>query len=181
MTARSPFAKPVHVPAGSAGLITICTTASTASIQFFKPPGRKQNEQRKVPGTTQPRQRQQHDSARFPSSRFRSTVPLRHRPMHILLALATRPFVDVLRAYADPSRPVSYAPICSTGPTPNASCTPVAVPRIGGIPIVLSYVAALGLLFAFHPGGGRLYIQHQQLLHALLPAACAIFFVGSAR
>ena len=53
-----------------------------------------------------------------------------------------------------------------------------AVPRMGGIPIVLSYVAALGLLFALHPGRGKLYIQHQQLLHALLPAACVIFLVG---
>jgi UDP-GlcNAc:undecaprenyl-phosphate/decaprenyl-phosphate GlcNAc-1-phosphate transferase len=53
-----------------------------------------------------------------------------------------------------------------------------AVPRMGGIPIVLSYAAAMGLLFAFHPFRGRLYIQHQQLIHAVLPSACVIFFVG---
>jgi UDP-GlcNAc:undecaprenyl-phosphate GlcNAc-1-phosphate transferase len=53
-----------------------------------------------------------------------------------------------------------------------------AVPRIGGVPIALAYGAALILLFSFNPGGGKIYIQHDQLFHALLPAAALIFATG---
>lgn len=55
-----------------------------------------------------------------------------------------------------------------------------AVPRIGGIPIVISYAGALGLVFLFAPPGARIYIQHATLLRALLPAASLIFFLGLA-
>ena len=53
-----------------------------------------------------------------------------------------------------------------------------AVPRVGGIAIVFSYVCALLLLFVFNPGGSRIYVQHGHLLYALLPTAGLIFFVG---
>ncbi len=53
-----------------------------------------------------------------------------------------------------------------------------AVPRIGGIPIVFSYAASLGLVFFFHPGGNKLYVQHDGLLYALLPGAAIIFCTG---
>ena len=54
----------------------------------------------------------------------------------------------------------------------------VAVPRMGGVPIVVSYAAALLLAVFFNPVGGRMYIQHQQLFTALLPAAAIIFVTG---
>ncbi len=53
-----------------------------------------------------------------------------------------------------------------------------AVPRVGGIPIALSYMGALGLVLWFNPGGARLYVQHHVLFHALLPAAAIIFTTG---
>ena len=52
------------------------------------------------------------------------------------------------------------------------------VPRIGGLPIVMSYAAALGLMLIFHPGHERLYIQHKHLFTQLLPAAGIIFLTG---
>ena len=52
------------------------------------------------------------------------------------------------------------------------------IPRIGGIPIVLSYVGALGLMLLIAPHGARISIQHTQLLRSLLPAAALIFLVG---
>ena len=53
-----------------------------------------------------------------------------------------------------------------------------AVPRVGGVPIALSYTGALIITFLFNPGGGKLYIQHEHLFHALLPAAAIIFVTG---
>lgn len=52
------------------------------------------------------------------------------------------------------------------------------IPRIGGIPIALSYAAALGLMLIFAPEGARIRIQHEQLVWALLPATALIFLVG---
>ena len=53
-----------------------------------------------------------------------------------------------------------------------------AVPRVGGIPIALSYMGALGLVLWLNPGGARVYVQHHALFHALLPAAGIIFITG---
>ena len=53
-----------------------------------------------------------------------------------------------------------------------------AVPRMGGIPIVLSYAGALGLVYLFAPDGSRIYIQHGALLRSLLPAAGLVFLTG---
>lgn len=53
-----------------------------------------------------------------------------------------------------------------------------AVPRMGGIPIVLSYAGALGLVYLFAPNGSRIYIQHGTLLSSLLPAAGLVFLTG---
>jgi UDP-GlcNAc:undecaprenyl-phosphate GlcNAc-1-phosphate transferase len=52
------------------------------------------------------------------------------------------------------------------------------IPRIGGIPIVLSYAGALGLMFVLAPQHARITIQHQTLLLSLLPATTIIFVVG---
>lgn len=52
------------------------------------------------------------------------------------------------------------------------------IPRIGGIPIALSYAAALGLMLIFAPAGARIRIQHEQLVWALLPATGLMFLVG---
>lgn len=52
------------------------------------------------------------------------------------------------------------------------------IPRIGGIPIALSYAAALGLMLIFAPPGARIRIQHEHLVWALLPATLLIFVVG---
>ena len=53
-----------------------------------------------------------------------------------------------------------------------------AVPRIGGIPIVLSYAGALLLVLCFAPQGASLWIRHRDLLWSLLPAAGIIFLTG---
>jgi UDP-GlcNAc:undecaprenyl-phosphate GlcNAc-1-phosphate transferase len=53
-----------------------------------------------------------------------------------------------------------------------------AVPRMGGVPIALSYGGALLLLIVFGPADTGLNIHHVHLLHTLLPAAAIIFFTG---
>jgi UDP-GlcNAc:undecaprenyl-phosphate GlcNAc-1-phosphate transferase len=54
------------------------------------------------------------------------------------------------------------------------------VPRLGGVPIVLSYVGALGLMLLLGSGTDGIYIQHKQLLWSLLPAAGLVFATGLA-
>ncbi len=51
-----------------------------------------------------------------------------------------------------------------------------AVPRVGGLPIVLSCALAFGFLYWLHDG--RVYIQHDQVLKGVLPAAGVMFLVG---
>ena len=53
-----------------------------------------------------------------------------------------------------------------------------AVPRIGGIPIVVSCAGSFALLYWLFGNRGRIYIQHGQILHAVLPASTVIFAVG---
>lgn len=52
------------------------------------------------------------------------------------------------------------------------------IPRIGGIPIVLSYGGAIALMIAFAPHGARISVQHSKLIWSLLPAAGIIFLTG---
>ncbi len=52
------------------------------------------------------------------------------------------------------------------------------IPRIGGIAIVLSYVAALGTMLFFAPHGASIAVQHKELLWSLFPAAGFIFLIG---
>ncbi len=52
----------------------------------------------------------------------------------------------------------------------------LAVPRIGGLPIVLACALSFAFLYWFH--GGRIYVQHDQVLKAVLPAAGVMFLVG---
>ena len=52
------------------------------------------------------------------------------------------------------------------------------IPRVGGVAIVLSYTAALAVPFIVNPSGGKLYIQHHQLLWSLLPATAVVFLTG---
>ena len=52
------------------------------------------------------------------------------------------------------------------------------IPRIGGIPIVLSYAIALGIMLLCAPSWARLSVQHRALIVELLPAASVIFFTG---
>ncbi len=52
------------------------------------------------------------------------------------------------------------------------------IPRIGGIPIVLSYAGALGLLLIFAPRNAAISIQHLTLFLSLLPATGIIFITG---
>lgn len=51
-----------------------------------------------------------------------------------------------------------------------------AVPRIGGLPIVISCASAFAFLYWFH--SGRVYIQHGEVLQGVLPAAGVMFLVG---
>ena len=50
------------------------------------------------------------------------------------------------------------------------------VPRIGGLPIVLACVLSLAFVYWVH--GGRVYIQHNEVLKAVLPAAGLMFLIG---
>ena len=52
------------------------------------------------------------------------------------------------------------------------------IPRIGGIPITISYAAALGIMLFFAPHGAKIWIQHAHLLKSLLPAAALVFLTG---
>jgi UDP-GlcNAc:undecaprenyl-phosphate/decaprenyl-phosphate GlcNAc-1-phosphate transferase len=52
------------------------------------------------------------------------------------------------------------------------------IPRIGGIPIALSYAIALGLMVAFAPQGARISVQHSTLFWSLLPASALVFLTG---
>ncbi len=53
-----------------------------------------------------------------------------------------------------------------------------AVPRIGGIPIALSYGGALLFVLFLNPLKGKLYIQHEHLFHVVIPAAALVFAIG---
>ena len=55
-----------------------------------------------------------------------------------------------------------------------------AVPRSGGIGIVLSYFAAFALMYVFLPAGSVVYINHKSLLRGVLPATALMFLVGLA-
>ncbi len=52
------------------------------------------------------------------------------------------------------------------------------IPRVGGIPIAVAYVAAVGIMACVAPQKGGIVIQHKDLLWALFPAASFIFVVG---
>lgn len=52
------------------------------------------------------------------------------------------------------------------------------IPRIGGIPIVLSYAGALAIMVLFAPHTARLSVQHTTLILELLPATAVIFITG---
>ena len=51
-------------------------------------------------------------------------------------------------------------------------------PRMGGIPIVLSYVGGLGIMLLLAPTAATISVQHKQLLWSLFPAAGLIFVTG---
>jgi UDP-GlcNAc:undecaprenyl-phosphate GlcNAc-1-phosphate transferase len=52
------------------------------------------------------------------------------------------------------------------------------IPRIGGLPIALSYSGALGLILIAAPHHAKIVIQHETLLISLIPAAAIVFFTG---
>ncbi len=52
------------------------------------------------------------------------------------------------------------------------------IPRIGGIPIAVSYVGALALMLVFAPAHAKIAVQHRDLLYSLLPAAGLVFLTG---
>jgi UDP-GlcNAc:undecaprenyl-phosphate/decaprenyl-phosphate GlcNAc-1-phosphate transferase len=52
------------------------------------------------------------------------------------------------------------------------------IPRIGGIPIVLSYIGGLGLLLFLAPTSATISVQHRELLWSLLPATGLVFLTG---
>lgn len=52
------------------------------------------------------------------------------------------------------------------------------IPRVGGIAIVFSYAAALGIMLLLAPRGAAINIQHGKLFLSLLPAAGLVFLVG---
>lgn len=52
------------------------------------------------------------------------------------------------------------------------------IPRVGGIPIAISYAVSLGLVLRFAPQSASLVIQHRDLLWSLFPAVGMIFLIG---
>jgi UDP-GlcNAc:undecaprenyl-phosphate GlcNAc-1-phosphate transferase len=54
----------------------------------------------------------------------------------------------------------------------------IPVPRVGGIPIAVSYVAAFLFLLLFAHHDGQIVSSHMDLVWKLLPAAGAVFLVG---
>ena len=52
------------------------------------------------------------------------------------------------------------------------------IPRIGGIPIVLSYGLALLIMVSLAPHSARISVRHSTLILELLPAAAVIFITG---
>lgn len=52
------------------------------------------------------------------------------------------------------------------------------IPRIGGLPIMLSYAGAICLILIVAPHGATISIQHSRLAWSLLPATAVIFFTG---
>lgn len=52
------------------------------------------------------------------------------------------------------------------------------IPRIGGIPIAISYALSLGLVLTFAPKGAPLVVQHRDLLWSLFPAVGMVFLIG---
>ncbi len=53
-----------------------------------------------------------------------------------------------------------------------------AVPRVGGVPIVAACAGSFVLLKLVFGTRGQLHIQHGEILHAIVPAAAIVFFVG---
>lgn len=52
------------------------------------------------------------------------------------------------------------------------------IPRIGGIPIAISYTAALLLMIWLAPKGATVVVQHRDLMWSLFPAVGMIFLTG---
>lgn len=52
------------------------------------------------------------------------------------------------------------------------------IPRIGGIPIALSYALALLLMTVFAPKGATVVVQHREMMWSLFPAVGIIFLTG---
>lgn len=55
---------------------------------------------------------------------------------------------------------------------------PNPVPRIGGIPIALSYALSLVIVLNFAPQSASLVVQHRDLLWSLFPAVGMVFLIG---
>ncbi|HEY0786842.1 MAG TPA: MraY family glycosyltransferase [Acidobacteriaceae bacterium] len=60
--------------------------------------------------------------------------------------------------------------------TRKLHCKPI--PRVGGVPIVLSYAGAVALMAAVAPRAALIHIQHQALLWSMLPAVALVFATG---
>ncbi len=54
------------------------------------------------------------------------------------------------------------------------------IPRIGGIPIAISYALSLGFVLKFAPQSASLVVQHRDLLWSLFPAVGMVFLIGLA-
>jgi UDP-GlcNAc:undecaprenyl-phosphate/decaprenyl-phosphate GlcNAc-1-phosphate transferase len=52
------------------------------------------------------------------------------------------------------------------------------IPRVGGIPIMLSYAGGLGIMLLVAPTAATISVQHKELLWSLLPAAGLVFVIG---
>ncbi len=52
------------------------------------------------------------------------------------------------------------------------------IPRIGGIPIAISYALSLGTILKFAPQSASLVVQHRDLLWSLFPAVGMVFLIG---
>lgn len=65
-------------------------------------------------------------------------------------------------------------------PDQNRKLHSVAVPRCGGVAIVIASFAALAVAYLLMPAGSSLYVRHHAVFAAVLPGTMLVFLVGLA-
>lgn len=99
--------------------------------------------------------------------------------MYALLGLGTLAFILCL-ILTPLFRSLSFKMGWVDKPDHNRKVHTRPIPRTGGVPIILSYALALGIMAGFAPSKAAVNIQHKDLLWSLFPAVGIIFLIGLA-